>query len=227
VQIGAFGATWPLTPAFAKDRFPHPLEKSSHWQEMTASRSVKASGPRRGGHSVEIATSRIRWHPNGITATAFTGCQTAVRCSVPRNCVAYGASSVSPRRYEEEGTAMEEPRFSRRGLNERPDTRVRASRLIMYIRQPAGSLRRTGPAPHRCAHASGTGNDQGGRVGAEKCGPMGRFGPVRRVPLIDVVYEDRWGVRPICSDPGTKTCLPQLPVRDNIVFDKEFRQSST
>jgi hypothetical protein len=23
--------------------------------------------------------------------------------------------------------------------------------------------------------------------------PMGRFGPVRRVPLADVVYEDRWG----------------------------------
>jgi nitroreductase len=23
--------------------------------------------------------------------------------------------------------------------------------------------------------------------------PMGRFGPVRRVPLVDVVYEDRWG----------------------------------
>jgi hypothetical protein len=24
-------------------------------------------------------------------------------------------------------------------------------------------------------------------------GPMGRFGPVRRVALPDVVYEDRWG----------------------------------
>jgi nitroreductase len=23
--------------------------------------------------------------------------------------------------------------------------------------------------------------------------PMGRFGPVRRVPLTDVVYENRWG----------------------------------
>lgn len=23
--------------------------------------------------------------------------------------------------------------------------------------------------------------------------PMGRFGPVRRVPLEEVVYEDRWG----------------------------------
>ena len=23
--------------------------------------------------------------------------------------------------------------------------------------------------------------------------PMGRFGPVRRVPLADVVYKDRWG----------------------------------
>jgi nitroreductase len=23
--------------------------------------------------------------------------------------------------------------------------------------------------------------------------PMGRFGPVRRVPLVDVVYQDRWG----------------------------------
>jgi nitroreductase len=23
--------------------------------------------------------------------------------------------------------------------------------------------------------------------------PMGRFGPVRHVPLVDVVYEDRWG----------------------------------
>jgi hypothetical protein len=23
--------------------------------------------------------------------------------------------------------------------------------------------------------------------------PMGRFGPARRVPLADVVYEDRWG----------------------------------
>ena len=23
--------------------------------------------------------------------------------------------------------------------------------------------------------------------------PMGRFGPVRRVPLPDIVYEDRWG----------------------------------
>jgi len=23
--------------------------------------------------------------------------------------------------------------------------------------------------------------------------PMGRFGPVRRVALTDVVYEDRWG----------------------------------
>ncbi len=28
--------------------------------------------------------------------------------------------------------------------------------------------------------------------------PMGRFGPVRRVPLADVVYEDRWG-RPLAS----------------------------
>ena len=26
--------------------------------------------------------------------------------------------------------------------------------------------------------------------------PMGRFGPVRRVPLADVVYEDRWGEPP-------------------------------
>ncbi len=26
--------------------------------------------------------------------------------------------------------------------------------------------------------------------------PMGRFGPVRRIPLGDVVYEDRWGQRP-------------------------------
>jgi nitroreductase len=25
--------------------------------------------------------------------------------------------------------------------------------------------------------------------------PMGRFGPVRRVPLADVVYEDQWGQR--------------------------------
>jgi nitroreductase len=25
--------------------------------------------------------------------------------------------------------------------------------------------------------------------------PMGRFGPVRRVPLAEVVYEDRWGER--------------------------------
>jgi nitroreductase len=25
--------------------------------------------------------------------------------------------------------------------------------------------------------------------------PLGRFGPVRRVPLADVVYEDRWGNR--------------------------------
>jgi nitroreductase len=23
--------------------------------------------------------------------------------------------------------------------------------------------------------------------------PMGRFGPVRRIPLADVVYEDQWG----------------------------------
>lgn len=23
--------------------------------------------------------------------------------------------------------------------------------------------------------------------------PIGRFGPVRRVPLVDVFYEDRWG----------------------------------
>jgi nitroreductase len=23
--------------------------------------------------------------------------------------------------------------------------------------------------------------------------PMGRFGPVRRIPLVDVIYEDRWG----------------------------------
>jgi len=23
--------------------------------------------------------------------------------------------------------------------------------------------------------------------------PMGRFGPVRRVPLAEVVYEDQWG----------------------------------
>ena len=28
--------------------------------------------------------------------------------------------------------------------------------------------------------------------------PMGRFGPVRRVPLTDVVYEDRWG-QPYCD----------------------------
>jgi hypothetical protein len=25
--------------------------------------------------------------------------------------------------------------------------------------------------------------------------PMGRFGPVRRVPLAEVLYEDRWGQR--------------------------------
>jgi len=25
--------------------------------------------------------------------------------------------------------------------------------------------------------------------------PMGRFGPVRRIALADVVYEDRWGQR--------------------------------
>jgi nitroreductase len=25
--------------------------------------------------------------------------------------------------------------------------------------------------------------------------PMGRFGPVRRIPLADVIYEDRWGQR--------------------------------
>jgi hypothetical protein len=25
----------PLTPVFAKDRFPYPLEKFSHWREMT------------------------------------------------------------------------------------------------------------------------------------------------------------------------------------------------
>jgi nitroreductase len=31
--------------------------------------------------------------------------------------------------------------------------------------------------------------------------PMGRFGPVRRIPLADVVYEDRWG-QPF-SDPAT------------------------
>src|SRR6202051_2856163 len=30
--------------------------------------------------------------------------------------------------------------------------------------------------------------------------PMGHFGPVRRIPLGDVVYEDRWG-QPY-SDPG-------------------------
>jgi nitroreductase len=30
--------------------------------------------------------------------------------------------------------------------------------------------------------------------------PMGRFGPVRRIPLADVVYEDRWG-QPY-DDPG-------------------------
>jgi nitroreductase len=23
--------------------------------------------------------------------------------------------------------------------------------------------------------------------------PMGRFGPVRRIPLAEVIYEDRWG----------------------------------
>jgi nitroreductase len=28
--------------------------------------------------------------------------------------------------------------------------------------------------------------------------PMGRFGPVRRIPLADVVYEDQWG-RPLSS----------------------------
>ena len=32
--------------------------------------------------------------------------------------------------------------------------------------------------------------------------PMGRFGPVRRIPLADVVYEDRWG-QPY-SDPGPR-----------------------
>jgi len=26
--------------------------------------------------------------------------------------------------------------------------------------------------------------------------PLGRFGPVRRVPLVEVVFEDRWGQRP-------------------------------
>ena len=31
--------------------------------------------------------------------------------------------------------------------------------------------------------------------------PMGRFGPVRRIPIADVVYEDRWG-QPY-SDPAT------------------------
>jgi nitroreductase len=29
--------------------------------------------------------------------------------------------------------------------------------------------------------------------------PMGRFGPVRRIPLADVVYEDRWG-QPLSSE---------------------------
>src|ERR1700730_9554899 len=40
--------------------------------------------------------------------------------------------------------------------------------------------------------------------------PMGRFGPVRRVPLVDVVYEDRWvRLTGICSDlvAFTRRCL--------------------
>jgi hypothetical protein len=47
----------------------------------------------------------------------------------------------------------------------------------------------------------GTGNQWGCALppGVHSCAllpigyPMGRFGPVRRVPLADVVYEDRWG----------------------------------
>ena len=42
----AFGATLPLTPVFAKDRFPYPLEKFSHWREMTVWHNVKNSDPR-------------------------------------------------------------------------------------------------------------------------------------------------------------------------------------
>ena len=43
--------------------------------------------------------------------------------------------------------------------------------------------------------------------------PMGRFGPVRRVALADVVFEDRWG-EPyrICSDAEHPASLPKRPV---------------
>jgi hypothetical protein len=35
--------------------------------------------------------------------------------------------------------------------------------------------------------------------------PMGGFGPVRRVPLADVVYEDRWAsLAAISDDQGTR-----------------------
>jgi hypothetical protein len=45
--------------------------------------------------------------------------------------------------------------------------------------------------------------------------PIGRFGPVRRVPLADVVYEDRWGQlfsdRSVEPPTGaTSTCLVGL-----------------
>ena len=39
--------------------------------------------------------------------------------------------------------------------------------------------------------------------------PMGRFGPVRRVPLPDVVYEDRWGqtYQDVLPTPGRRLGL--------------------
>jgi nitroreductase len=40
--------------------------------------------------------------------------------------------------------------------------------------------------------------------------PMGRFGPVRRVALADVVYEDRWAsLTGMCSDPEHSASLPK------------------
>src|SRR5260370_30105386 len=40
--------------------------------------------------------------------------------------------------------------------------------------------------------------------------PMGRFGPVRRVALADIVYEDRWGhFYRICSGPKRPVSWPE------------------
>jgi hypothetical protein len=42
--------------------------------------------------------------------------------------------------------------------------------------------------------------------------PLGRFGPVRRIPLSEVVYRDRWG-QPYAGAEGARNCGKTSPVK--------------